>query len=172
MPKQVLYVGAWLGATLVAVLIASAAVGTVRSESEQPGATSPYFAPTTIASGITTSTTAAPPSSTTTTTAPPSSTSTSTTTTTTPSSSSTSSTTTTTVAGIPRTYSLDGGTVTILATNPFVTLIGAVPNAGFTVDVEEAGPTRVKVEFESESHESEFDAYWSNGELIVDIDED
>jgi len=47
-----------------------------------------------------------------------------------------------------------------------------VPNAGFTVEVEDDGPGEVRVEFSSESHESEFRARWEDGELRIDIDEE
>ncbi len=51
-------------------------------------------------------------------------------------------------------------------------LVGAVPSVGFTTDVENAGPEKVDVEFDSEDAESRFRAYFEGGQLIVDIDED
>jgi hypothetical protein len=72
---------------------------------------------------------------------------------------------------VTSTYDLVGGSVTISAVNPDVSLIGAVPNSGFTVKVENAGPNEVKVEFRSESRESEFSAKWEGGELRVRTDD-
>ena len=51
-------------------------------------------------------------------------------------------------------------------------LVGAVPSVGFTTDVENAGPEKVEVEFDSEDSEARFKAYFQSGQLIVDIDED
>ncbi|MCB1247553.1 MAG: hypothetical protein KDB69_09830 [Acidimicrobiia bacterium] len=181
MNRKLMYGVAWLAATMVAVVIASAAVGTVRSESEQPSATSPYFnTSTTVATDQSSTTSTGTPGSTSTTssTAPSSGSSTSTTVTTLPGSTSSTSVTTTTEASTtttptsPKTYTLAGGTVTIAANDPTVTLVGAVPKAGFTVDVEHTGPDEVRVEFESENHESSFRAEWEDGELLIDIDEE
>ena len=172
MNRKLMYGVAWLAATMVAVVIASAAVGTVRSESEQPSATSPYFnTSTTVATDQSSTTSTGTPGSTSTTssTAPSSGSSTSTTVTTLPGSTSSTSVTTTTPTS-PKTYTLAGGTVTIAANDPTVTLVGAVPKAGFTVDVEHTGPDEVRVEFESENHESSFRAEWEDGELLIDID--
>jgi hypothetical protein len=55
---------------------------------------------------------------------------------------------------------------------PNVWLVGAVPSVGFTTDVENAGPEKVEVEFDSEGSESKFRAFFEGGQLIVDIDED
>lgn len=176
-------VGAWLVATVLAVIIASAAVGAVRSGvTDQPSASEPFFG---AADTVTTSSTLEPTTSTTTT---PSDTLGSTTTildggigstTTQPSASTTTpsttipqdQTTTTTSASFTKTYTLIGGRVTISANDPSVTFISAIPNAGFSVDLESSGPTEVKVEFDSEDRESEFTAKWRDGELLVDIDE-
>lgn len=174
--------GAWLVATALAVIIASAAVGAVRSGvTDQPSASEPFFGAT-----VTTSSTIEPSTSTTTT--PPDTLGTTTTTvdggsapdTTQPPGSSATTpsttipdaqTTTTTSASFTKTYTLVGGRVTISANDPSVTFISAVPNAGFSVNLESSGPTEVKVEFDSEGHESEFTAKWGDGELLIDIDE-
>lgn len=52
-----------------------------------------------------------------------------------------------------------------------VWVISAVPNAGFYSEVDQAGPVEVKVEFESNDHESQLTAHIENGELKVSIDE-
>ncbi len=174
--------GAWLAATVLAVIVASAAVGAVRSGvTDQPSASAPFFG---AADTVTTSTTTEPPTSTTT--RPPEAVGSTTTTVDTgstptePTGSSATTptttipeaqTTTTTSGSFTKTYTLVGGRVTISASDPSVTFISAIPNAGFSVDLESSGPNEVKVEFDSEDHESEFTAKWHEGELLVDIDE-
>jgi hypothetical protein len=71
-----------------------------------------------------------------------------------------------------KTFTLVGGRVTILAANPSVSLVGAVPDAGYSVSVEEDGPQLVRVEFKSGELESQFEARWDDGELVIDIDDD
>lgn len=93
------------------------------------------------------------------------------------------STTTTTAASAPttttqapaesqtKTYQLVGGWVRITYGQGVVTLSGAGPNAGYSMDVEHDGPEEVKVEFRKDELRSEFKAEWSDGELDVEIDE-
>lgn len=50
-------------------------------------------------------------------------------------------------------------------------LDGAAPAVGFTMDIRDEGPARVRVEFRGEEHESKFKAEWEFGELVIDIDE-
>jgi cytoskeletal protein RodZ len=185
MPRRLVLVLAWLGATVLAVGVASAAVGTVRNQvTDRPQTTDPFFAAAPIADSSTT--TLATTSTLVTTTAPTTTLPTTTTTiaetsTTQPSTVTTTTrpTTTTTVAPtttappkpVTSTYDLVGGSVTISAVNPNVSLVGAVPNSGFTVKVENAGPNEVKVEFRSESRESEFSAKWDGGELRIRTDD-
>jgi hypothetical protein len=62
-----------------------------------------------------------------------------------------------------RNYSLVGGTVTVRFSPTAVTVISAVPRNGYSVELEQEGPTQVSVRFESDDHESRLDAYWSDG---------
>ena len=200
MARRIALFAAWLGATALAVIVASAAVGTVRTEvTDQPAAAEPFIA-TTIASAGTASTL-----TTVTATSPPVETSTTTTIIDATrdddigdalSSTDVSSTTivetqggpsdgddsvpsttvpketTTTAPSATKTYKLVGGTVTISASNPDVRFVGASPAAGYSIEVEDLGPNQVKVECDGESGESKFVAKWDSGELLVDIDEE
>ena len=185
---------AWVGATIVAVVVAAAAVGSVRSEvTDTPTA---LGAPTAVAlaaepplgaqvSDSTPSTTIAPSStvapineptqeSTTSTVAS----STDSTTTTRPAATSTSTSTSTTTTAAPTDwqqlppYSTPGGTVTILVNGESVKFGGAVASSGWTVELEKAGPPEVEVHFEhneNEEDEVEFHAKYEDGELVVSI---
>lgn len=77
--------------------------------------------------------------------------------------------TTTTTAPQAQTssYQVTGGVVTIRHSPGVVTFVSAVPQPGYRAEPEETGPARVKVEFESEHHSSEFRAEWSGGELEI-----
>ncbi len=187
MSRRLALVLAWLGATVLAVGVASAAVGTVRNQvTDRPQTTDPFFAAAPVAAASSTTlgaTTTLPATSATTTTLASTTTTapqTSTTlanavTTTTSAATTTTRPPTTTTAPPPKpittTYNLVGGSVTITAASPNVSLVGAVPSSGFTVKVENAGPSEVRVEFDSESWESEFSAKWDDGELRVRTDE-
>ncbi len=178
---------AWLAATMVAMLIAATAVGSVRGQvtdvpaipsagtaallatssttivGEAPTGSTP---PTTDGTAAPTTITVPPAAASTTTTAPAS-----TTTTTSPPAS----TTTTTVPPEPQVlppYELIGGLVRISVDEPNVYLVAATPKAGFSIEIDEAGPAEVRVEFESSDHESSFRARWEDGELDIDIDEE
>jgi cytoskeletal protein RodZ len=184
MSRRLALVLAWLGATVLAVGVASAAVGTVRNQvTDRPQTTDPFFAAAPVADASSTTlgaTTTLPATSATTTTLASTTTTLASTTlaNTVPTTSATTTTTrppTTTTAPpttpITTTHDLVGGSVTITAASPNVSLVGAVPSSGFTVKVENAGPSEVRVEFDSESWESEFSAKWDDGELKVRTDE-
>ena len=178
------YVLVWLAVTATAVFVAAAAVGSVRDQvTETPTAMVPTTTtavstpessvPTTAAETApsTTTTTTPPATSTTTTTAP-------TTTTTAPSEPASTTTTapatTTTAAPLPtdiRSYDLIGGVVTVEVGASTVHLAGASPKSGFHMDVENSGPTRVEVEFGSDSHESKFSGEFKDGEFVPEIEE-
>ncbi len=83
----------------------------------------------------------------------------------------TATTTTPPVSATVSTYHLVGGSVAIATLPETVNLVWATPNPGFTVEVDSAGPESVSVEFSSGSHESDFEALWSDGELQVSSDE-
>lgn len=53
-----------------------------------------------------------------------------------------------------------------------VYLEAAVPEPGFSVEVEHNGPESVEVEFTSEAHDSILHAKVEGGELDIDIDEE
>jgi len=65
-------------------------------------------------------------------------------------------------------HQLVGGSVAIETWPSVVNLVWATPNAGFTVDVEAAGPAEVEIDFTSGSHESKFRAKWSGGVLDIE----
>lgn len=180
---------AWLGATLLAVLVAAAAVGSVRSQvTDEPtpiGSPSaaalasdvPADGTTTTTSTVTTTapvpdTTSTLPNRVTTTTG--TTTPTTTTPTTTPPSST--STTTTAKASYSRTFDTEAGSVRVIVDGGAVTFGGAFPNPGWTVDLEDPGPERVRVQFErnDEGAEVEFSAWLEDGELVtrIEIDDD
>ncbi len=71
-----------------------------------------------------------------------------------------------------KTYILFGGSVTVSANADNVTLLGAVPNSGFSATEEQrSDPSKVVVEFESNSHKSTIEIRWSDGELKYEADE-
>lgn len=185
---------AWLGATVLSVMIAAAAVAGIRDRVVEtpvaigvPSTITTTMPPETVTSSsstdvpsstvaqttsTTTSTTTTPPVTTTTiaesssTTAPPATT---TTTTTVPPPTTT---TTTTVVVTNQTYDLIGGTVTLAVGNGEVNLVSAVPRPGFDADYEHTGPKEVEIKFESQDHKSKLEAKWESGELEVDIEEE
>jgi hypothetical protein len=67
------------------------------------------------------------------------------------------------VAAETRTYALVGGTATLRFSPEGVTVVTATPNPGFSVDVEAEHGNGVKVEFESDAHESRVDGWWDGG---------
>ena len=67
----------------------------------------------------------------------------------------------TTVGGETKTYDLTGGSVGVRFSPSGVTLLSATPHDGFEVDID-AGE-RVRVEFESDTHESRLEAWWEGG---------
>ena len=180
------YLLVWLAVTATAVIVAAAAVGSVRDQvTETPAAMVPTTSTTTAstsASSIpTTAAEAAPPTTTTTPAA------TSTTTTTRPMSTTTTPaepeppTTTTTVAATTttttpsatdiRSYDLIGGVVAVEIGSSTVHLAGASPKSGFRMEVENSGPKKVEVEFKSDGHESKFSGEFKDGTFVPEIEE-
>jgi len=196
MRKIIGLAAAWVAATLVAVVIAAAAVSSVRSEvTDTPTA---LGAPTIATSTTTqapasgeppTSTTIAQPDTTTSTTLPVVDTSTSTTTpprstttttvplpvTTTTTAPATTTTTTTTSSSYTKTYGTEvglPGSVTIVVSGASVMFAGATALPGWTVGDEKRGPEEVEVEFERNDNEDEaieFKAEVEDGNLKVEI---
>jgi hypothetical protein len=93
---------------------------------------------------------------------------------TTPTTATTSTTSTTVAAPVTetRTYQLIGGWVRIAFSPGVVTLDGANPNPGFTMEIEKTGPNEVELDFRSDDHRSEFTAEWKDGVLDVGISEE
>ena len=187
---------AWLAATALSVLIASAAVagirdrvvetpvaiglpttttsaigpGSVTSTSSPAGPTTTLAAPATSATASTTTTTTEPVTSTTVVDS-------NVTTTTAPPETATTTTTeppqtTTTMALTSETYDLIGGTVILSFGGGEVHLVSATPRPGFAADYEHTGPVEVEIKFESNDHKSKLEANYQDGELDVDIEEE
>lgn len=199
MKRGVGFVAAWVGATLVAVVVAAAAVGSVRSEvTDEPTAlgspsaaaiasdlpldaddaeqAEPTAAPSPSEADVTTTVHHA-----TTTTTDGTSVSTSTSSTTTAPQSSTTTittapeTTTTSQAGsYSKSVDTPGGSVTFLVEGERVTFGGAVPRTGWKVELESAGPEEVKVKFEKndDSAEIEVKGRVEDGELRINVSND
>jgi hypothetical protein len=52
-----------------------------------------------------------------------------------------------------------------------VRLQSATPNPGFDMEIEDRGPDRVEVRFESDQAEYRVEVRWDSGELKVEIDQ-
>jgi hypothetical protein len=83
---------------------------------------------------------------------------------------------TTTTTTVPRldsgSFVATGGQVTAACTGPdTIKLLGAVPVAGWSLEVESEGPEKVRVDFESGSEETEITITCSNGQLSAEIEE-
>lgn len=70
-----------------------------------------------------------------------------------------------------RTINTAGGSVTIRYRPEEVELQAATPAPGFGVEVDDAGPPRVRVEFENDILDVRVEARWDNGSLDIDTDE-
>lgn len=187
---------AWIVATVASVLVAFAAVGSVRSAiAESPSAMrlpageaasqGPAIPPTTVTTtGADLEATDGPPATGPTDSGGPATAgddddqeTTATPVTTVPDESST------TVAGTQTTgttrapvnavesYELDGGWVSLRSTSEGVFLESASPKSGWTVEVEKTGPEQVKLEFKDGSHEIQFTAEFGDGRVKIEIDD-
>jgi hypothetical protein len=194
--RRIVGIGAaWIAATLVAVVVATAAVGSVRSEVTNtptalaaPLVAASETAPAPDSETSTTTTTSVVPAAPTTTMAITVSTTTTTVpethasgeapvTTTTPPVTPTTATTTTTSSNYAKTYDTEAGSVRITVSGESVTFAGATPLPGWTVELEHSGPEEVKVNFERNEHEDEekeieFKATVEDGELRISISEE
>jgi hypothetical protein len=160
MNRTTVLVAAWIGAAIVSMLIASAAVGAVRDNvSETPQPLTAALPPTTA-------------------TAPGSESEPSTTGTTDPSATTLATTTTapetapTSTQAAPesgaiKTFTVTGGSVSIKVYSDHLTLLGAVPAAGFTVEEKNLSSTQIEIEFRSGERESKFAAAIEDGQLKV-----
>jgi hypothetical protein len=188
--RRMTYVLVWLAVTTTAVLVAAAAVGSVRDHvTETPAAIVPITATTTSLANPATPTTEPAPAPTTSVPAPATTSTTttiarsnttvpsaSTTTTRPPAPTTTTTAPPTTTTNPPpteiRSYDLVGGSVTVEVGGNTVHLAGASPKAGFSVDVENSGPEKVEVEFKSEHHESNFSGQFEDGVFVPRIEEE
>lgn len=136
---------AWIGATIIAVVIAGAAVSSVRSHvTKEPTA---LGSPTAAALAVDAVSTTIQPAN---------------------------ASSTTTAMTSTKTYNTAGGTVRIAISDPSVTFSGAVPNPGWKVEIDHAGPDKVKVTFKQNDDggdKIEFRAWFEHGELTVSIDD-
>ena len=57
--------------------------------------------------------------------------------------------------------------MTISHTPGMVTFVTAIPQPGFSTELRDTGPERVRVRFESETHTSDFRAEWEGSELKI-----
>ncbi|HEX6255861.1 MAG TPA: hypothetical protein VFZ70_08610 [Euzebyales bacterium] len=62
-----------------------------------------------------------------------------------------------------RTFETVGGTATVRFSPDEVEVLGAVPAAGFTADVEAEDDGSTRVDFESEHHRSRLKVWWRDG---------
>jgi hypothetical protein len=173
MRKALPYVAAWFLAGVLAVAVASAGVSMVGEQVTDNSREAPLSAEQVreelVAGGHDTTTTERPAATTSTITAP-----------TTveaggassdgPSAAADGGATTTSTTPPPpppvastKTYNLVGGTATLRFSSTGVTVVAAVPKAGFSVDVSEAHDNGARVEFESEDHRSRVDGWWAGG---------
>lgn len=170
---------AWFAALVAATVLTWQIVGLADSQvGGAPAALTPNLESTTkdpiltTSTSTTSSTTSSVAVSSTTTTVPaePSSSSTS------PTSSTTSSSSSTTSAASEewsvRTVNTAGGTVVVRYRREEVELQAATPVPGFSVEVDESGPPRVRVEFENDLAEVRVEVRWEDDGLDIDIDED
>ena len=71
-----------------------------------------------------------------------------------------------------RTIPTEGGTLTVSVTPGSITYLSAVPATGFAVELDEAGPPEVRVEFISVDTEVEIRVRWRDGQVVVETDVD
>jgi hypothetical protein len=71
-----------------------------------------------------------------------------------------------------RSISSVGGTVVIRHRPEEVELQAATPAPGYEVEIDDAGPDRVRVDFESDDSDVRVEAEWRDGELEVTVSDD
>ena len=171
--RPLVYVTVWLAATAVAGGVAWAAVRLAGGETEFH-AISPLSAREVAALATSTvpgATTTVPDLHTASTTSTTSIAATSTTDT--PTTTSGSSATTAGAAGpTVVAHVVDGGTVVVSLDDGRLSLIGATPAQGFTVEVDESGPDEVVVGFDGAEADFEVRAFVSGGEVAFDVNGD
>ncbi len=68
-------------------------------------------------------------------------------------------------------HSTPGGSVTISSAPGQVNFVSAIPQAGFTTELRDIGPDRVRVRFVSATTIFEFEAQWDDGRLDIETSE-
>ena len=76
-----------------------------------------------------------------------------------------------TAPAVTEAYDLAGGVVTVRYRNGTARVVTATPNSGFDVDVNDGGPEKVDVRFRSDAHESRLVTRWRNGSPDPERDE-
>lgn len=61
--------------------------------------------------------------------------------------------------------------MTISSTSGEVNFVSAIPQAGFTTELRDAGPERVRVRFVGATTVFEFEARWDDGQLDIETSE-
>lgn len=180
--RRVGLVAAWLGATILSVVLASQAVGLVRDQvTDRPSRAASTLLPTTVTQAAPPTTSldpGVPPSderpltpSTTTTAPPPQSTTTITSATSPTTTRPPSDGTTTTVSTVEKVFTLVGGTVRVACRGDDIEFRAASPKPGFDADVDKRGPEEVEVTFESDGHRSDFRAKCGDDGIEQHIEE-
>jgi hypothetical protein len=70
-----------------------------------------------------------------------------------------------------RTVNSAGGTVVVRHRPGEVELQAATPASGFSVEIDDNGPDRVRVEFEADDADIRVEVRWRNGELEISIED-
>lgn len=172
---------AWVAALVVATVLAWQIVGLADSQvGDTPVAVAPSLTTTTdgaVSTTLPSTSTSTTDAEVTTTTTPGATTSSSSrarsTSSSTPTSSSSSSTSSTTASEqwSLRTVTTSGGVVVLRYRTGEVELQAATPAPGFSVEVDDTGPPRVRVEFESDVTDVRVEARWDDGSLKIDLDD-
>lgn len=162
---------AWVVALVLTTVLTWQIVGLADSQvGERPVAVAASLVTSSL---VETTATTSPTSSTTTalTTTPPTGDTTSSSASTDSSSSSTSSTAAPAEWSV-RTINSVGGSVVVRYRPGEVELQAATPASGFAVEIDDYGPPRVRVEFDSDGAGARIEVRWDNGALAIDVDED
>lgn len=80
-------------------------------------------------------------------------------------------TSTVTTAPVTRTFSSTGGSITVRLAGGALSLVGSSPADGYTAEVEDDRPDRVRVRFRGESRSTRIEVRLVGSEMVPDIDE-
>jgi hypothetical protein len=155
---------AWVAALVLATVLTWQIVGLADSQvGDVPVAAAPTL-PDASSTSIATTTSLAPDTTSPTTEATSPSTSTPTATSTPPS-------TETAAEWSVRTVNSAGGTVVVRHRPGEVELQAATPASGFSVEIDDSGPDRVRVEFEADDADIRVEVRWQAGELEISVED-